>query len=242
MSAVARPRPSVTSRAGSHPVRPRCCSAPGRNVFVKAVGAELNPDSPDIHRREAVVSAALPRSHLFPRLLDVYDDGAWVALAFEAIDGRPPRHPWDAGELAAAAEALVALHEALTPSPSATVAPASERLRRHLRRLVGAGRGQPGSGGARTLGARATWCVSPTWSRGGRQPRKERRCCTVTCARTTCSSGPDGVVFVDWPHAAVGAPVLDVVTGRPRSLWRAGPSPTSSLPDTRGPVAPTPRP
>ena len=66
---------------------------------MKAVGAELNPESPELHRREAVVSAALPASPRFPRLLDAYDDGDWVALAFEAVDGRPPRHPWDGGEL-----------------------------------------------------------------------------------------------------------------------------------------------
>ena len=53
-------------------------------------------ESPEFHRREAVVSAALPRLGEFPRLLDVYDDGDWVALAFEAINGGPPVHPWDA--------------------------------------------------------------------------------------------------------------------------------------------------
>ena len=44
---------------------------PGRAVFVKAVGSELNPESPGMHRREVVVSTALPRSPHFPRLLDV---------------------------------------------------------------------------------------------------------------------------------------------------------------------------
>ena len=66
---------------------------------MKAVGAALNPDSPEFHRREAVVSASLPAAPQFPRLLDVYDDGDWVALAFEAIDGRPPLHPWEEHEL-----------------------------------------------------------------------------------------------------------------------------------------------
>jgi hypothetical protein len=40
-------------------------------IFVKAVGAELNAESPVFHRREAVVSAALPPAPEFPRLLDV---------------------------------------------------------------------------------------------------------------------------------------------------------------------------
>ena len=37
-------------------------------IFVKAVGSELNADSPVFHRREAVVSAALPPAPEFPRL------------------------------------------------------------------------------------------------------------------------------------------------------------------------------
>ena len=91
------PVPCATSPAGSRRVRPRCSSGRGRAVFVKAVGGGANPESPWMHRREAVVSAALPRSPRFPRLLDSYDDGDWVALAFEAVDGRPPRHPWETG-------------------------------------------------------------------------------------------------------------------------------------------------
>ncbi len=201
---------------------------PGRAVFVKAVGAELNPDSPHLHRREAVVSAALPQSHLFPRLFDVYDDGAWVALAFEAIGGRPPRHPWDRGELAAAAEALVALHDALTPSPMPTLEPASERLRdifgawselapaetvpagldpwaaRHLDRLAEVEAGWPEASEGETL-----------------------LHCDVRSDNLLFE--PRGVVFVDWPHAAVGAPVLDVVIWAPSVALEGGPEPDELL-------------
>ena len=38
---------------------------PDRAFFVKAVGTELNPDSPGLHRREAVISAALPETPRF---------------------------------------------------------------------------------------------------------------------------------------------------------------------------------
>ena len=41
---------------------------PGGAIFVKAVGAALNPDSPELHRREAVVSAALPAAPQLPAL------------------------------------------------------------------------------------------------------------------------------------------------------------------------------
>ena len=38
----------------------------GGAIFVKAVGTALNPESPDLHRREVVVSAALPPSPRVP--------------------------------------------------------------------------------------------------------------------------------------------------------------------------------
>ena len=40
-----------------------------------------------MHRRESEVSASLLDSAMFPSVLDTHDDGDWVALAFEAIDG-----------------------------------------------------------------------------------------------------------------------------------------------------------
>ena len=200
----------------------------GRRTFVKAVGAELNPDSPALHRREAAVSAALPRSRLLPRLLDTYDDGAWVALAFEAIDGRPPRHPWEPGELAVAAEALVALHEVLTPSPSATVAPASERLRDVFGAWSELAAVSPAPAGLDPWAARrldrlaaleAGW---PAASEG-----ETLLHCDVRSDNLLFESG--GVVFVDWPHAAVGAPVLDVVIWAPSVALEGGPEPEQLL-------------
>ena len=174
-----------------------------------------------------MVSAALPRSALLPRLLDTYDDGAWVALAFEAIDGRPPRHPWQPGELAAAAEALAALHDALTPCPVATLEPASERHRdtfgawsalaaaaaavgldpwaaRHLDRLAELEAGWPAASEGETL-----------------------LHCDVRSDNLLF--GPGGVVFVDWPHAAVGTPVLDVVIWAPSVSLEGGPEPDELL-------------
>jgi Phosphotransferase enzyme family len=120
---------SVHDRPGGFsPGATAVLACPGGTIFVKAVGGGLNPESPAFHRREAVISASLPEAPEFPRLLDIYDDGDWVALAFEAIDGRPPAHPWDEGELRAAVHALDALHDALTPNPVPDAPPAAERL------------------------------------------------------------------------------------------------------------------
>lgn len=87
----------------------RVLLADGRRAFVKAVGAALNPDSPDLHRREASVAARLPRSRVVPRLLTAYDDGDWVALVLEDVEGRPPRRPWTEEDVLACLAALETL-------------------------------------------------------------------------------------------------------------------------------------
>ena len=58
----------------------------GRRCFVKAVSEQANPDTPDLHRREAEVVAAIPVEAPVPRLLWTYDHGGWVALGFEDVD------------------------------------------------------------------------------------------------------------------------------------------------------------
>ncbi|WP_374455862.1 hypothetical protein [Nocardioides sp.] len=78
----------------------RLTCADGTRAFVKAVGAELNPDTPGLFRREVAVLEHVGAHELWARLLASYDDGAWVALLIEDVDGRHPdfSHP---GELEA---------------------------------------------------------------------------------------------------------------------------------------------
>lgn len=59
----------------------------------------------------------LPADLPVPRLLEVYDDGNWVALLMEDIDGHPPAIPWDQQELERVAGAIADLGVALDPSP-----------------------------------------------------------------------------------------------------------------------------
>ena len=62
----------------------------GRVVFIKAAGTEQNPHSPAMHRREGAVLGMLPAAVPAPRLLGIVDNGDWVALAIEWVDGRTP--------------------------------------------------------------------------------------------------------------------------------------------------------
>jgi hypothetical protein len=74
----------------------RVTCADGTRAFVKAVGAELNPDTPGLFRREIDVLGHLGEHELWARLLASYDDGAWVALLIEDVEGRHPDFSDDA--------------------------------------------------------------------------------------------------------------------------------------------------
>jgi hypothetical protein len=206
---------------------------PKHSVFVKAVGTALNAESPHMHRREAVVSAALPSSGPFPRLLETYDDGDWVALAFEAVDGRPPRHPWDPAELALVADALAAMHVALTPCPPTGVGSLAE----YVRRLFG---------GWGALAATGPPPALDPWARDHLTQLAELESgWPEACTGSTLVHGDvrgdnvlvtarETVVFVDWPHAAVGNPAFDVVGWAPSVVLEGGPAPEELLARYRG--------
>jgi hypothetical protein len=200
---------------------------PERTIFVKAVGPELNPESPGMHRREAVVSAALPRSSRVPNFLGVYDDAAWVALAFDAVDGRPPRHPWVAAEFDAVVDALGALHAELTPSPTRAPGP----LTAYAAHLFG------GWGALASIGAPAgldEWAARHLDRLAELESGWPEACAGLTLVHGDIRSdnvllAGDRVVFVDWPHAAVGNPVFDAVAWAPSVALEGGPAPEEVL-------------
>jgi hypothetical protein len=196
-------------------------------VFVKAVGEELNPESPALHRREAVVSGALPPLPAFPVLLDVYDEDGWVALAFDAIEGRVPRHPWDRSELDSVVRALEDVHDALTPSPAAHL----ESARVVFEELFG--------GWAQLASAKDTpgldpWCRAHLTDLAALEARWPEAIDGQTLVHGDVRSdniliSQAGPVFVDWPHAAVGTPVFDLVAWAPSVVLEGGPPPEELL-------------
>ena len=95
----------------------RCLLADGRRTFVKAVSPDQNPQACRTHRREAEVAASLPRDVPAPQLLAVVDDGHWVALVLEDVDGRQPAEPWSDEDLATVLPSLLRFSAAMTPSP-----------------------------------------------------------------------------------------------------------------------------
>lgn len=88
----------------------------GGRAFVKAVSPRQNPDSPDLLRREGDHLAVLGASVRVPRLIGRYDDGVWIALALEDVDGCCPSVPWRDEHVVLALETLTDLAAELTPN------------------------------------------------------------------------------------------------------------------------------
>ncbi len=90
----------------------------GTQVFVKAVSAEQNPESPELARREIEVARILPPEVCAPRLWWSDDDGTWVLLGLQPVDGRAPELPWQPDDLARSLRALTELAQYGTPAPT----------------------------------------------------------------------------------------------------------------------------
>lgn len=99
--------------------RLRCAN--GSRAFVRAVGSTLNRDSPALFRRE-ITALELIGSDPRWALRASYDDGTWVALLLEDVEGRNPDLA-DPEELAAVLAAVDDLGTTLTARVPAPPAP-----------------------------------------------------------------------------------------------------------------------
>jgi hypothetical protein len=118
---------SVAEQAGG--MSPGCATrlvcADGTRAFIKAVGAELNPGSLVLFRRE-VQALNLVGSHpLWADLLAAYDDGSWVAILLEDVEGTHPDLADDAtmDRLIAQTDELVRTLAERVPEPPAPAPP-----------------------------------------------------------------------------------------------------------------------
>lgn len=226
-SVLGSPIVTATNQPGgfSPGVAARCRLADGRRVFVKCVSAEPNPLTPDLHRREAEVAAALPAGLPVPALVCVVDDGSWVTLVFEEIDGTPPEQPWTLDDLAATFDALDALAAATTPCPVDDLPAFADRHESTFdgyRRLAG-GDASTGSLDAWTLRhldrlaeIEAGWAPAAA---GTTLVHSDLRADNLLVT-------PEGtVVVVDWPHACVGPAWIDKACMLPSVGLDGGPAP-----------------
>lgn len=183
----------------------------GRRVFAKALSDDRSAVNAGFHRREAYVAGSLPPDLPAPRLLGSHDDGGWVALVFEDVDGRQPAQPWHPDELDKVLDTLTTLAEHATPSPVELEPVAA------LPRL----------GGWTTVAAdrhlrRRLVEVAPEAVRHVDMLSALESDWPAAVAGRSLVHGdvyphnilltPDRVVLVDWPHAHVGRAYLDLLT------------------------------
>jgi aminoglycoside phosphotransferase (APT) family kinase protein len=225
---------AATQPGGFSPgVAVRLRLADGRRAFVKAVGPNPNPDSPGMHRAEARIAAALPRSAPAARLLWSLDRRGWVALAFEDVDGTHPVLPWRPDELRRVLEMVAATAPALTPAPPG-IPPIAERLDdvfRGWRRLAAAH-----ADGTDDLSGLDPWAARHLDRLAGREAAWPPAAAGSTLLHGDLRADnllltPTRVVAVDWPSACAGAAWVDLLLLLPSVAMQGGPAPEPTFAD-----------
>jgi len=223
-----------TQRGGFSPgLASRLLLADGRRVFLKAVNELANPDTPDMHRREAKIVSALPESAPVPRLLWTFDEGGWVVLCFEDVEGRHPHQPWTDSDLDLVVRTLREMSAALTPSPIEVDATAGDAFKGEI------------NGWARAL-ARGedrldTWCTRHLTRLAALEAEApavvdgETLLHFDTRADNLLIAG-DRVFVIDWPWARTGAAWVDWLAMAPSVTMQGGPEPEEFMArfDVRG--------
>jgi hypothetical protein len=143
-----------------------------------------------------------------PELYDVYDDGDWVGLLFEDIEGRLPAHPWEQHEADRVLSAVEELTDVLDPSPWPDAPVAAVRSVEFLSRwdnVIGDGLDVPAWAAGREeelaelarVGLRAL-------AEGKALSHWDLRADNIILT-------DDRVVFIDWAHPALATRWADTV-------------------------------
>ena len=207
--------------------------ADGRGVFVKAVSAEQNPASPDLARAEIRVASGLPPSVPAPRLLWSDDDGDWVLLGFEVVHGRSPEIPWQADDLEAVLAALDVLG-GTEPLAGHALLPAHDQLGEAFTgwRSLAAMDREPQDALVEQAGSLGTWARSHIdelveWEADALRAMAGTALVHGDLRADNILIDPDHfrVAFIDWPHACVGAPWLDLAFMLPSVAMQGGGDP-----------------
>lgn len=218
-------------------VAARIYTADNQCLFLKAIGTELNPHSVIFHRQEAKINAAFPENLFAPKLLWSYDDAddtGWFVMLFDNIEGSNPQTPWQEDELQRVMQAMRQLSETLTPSPIASdiISSTSDHFSKQIH-------------GWQQLRASDSTTIEQldNWSK-----RHLDRLCDLEKKAPQAVAGntlvhfdiradnivmsDDGVWFIDWPHASIGAAWLDVVLFAPSVAMQGGLLPQALIQDS----------
>ncbi|MEW9872068.1 phosphotransferase family protein [Arthrobacter sp. HS15c] len=188
----------------------RVRTATGRTAFVKAVGRQLNEHSPEIHRKEAAIAAALPKSVPAPSLIGTFDDGEWVALVLRDVEGRHPHVPWHDIEIQLVLDALLKIARTPLPTGLKRLPSLEAELADPFRGWTRIRRDTPKDCDPWVL--RNLDTLERLAERGLRDVAGGSLAHTDVRADNILITAANGAVLVDWPWAAIGAPWVDALT------------------------------
>jgi hypothetical protein len=217
----ARVAASASGAGGYSPsLASRCDLDDGRRVFVKAVSAAQNPETPGMLRREIDITRRLPRDVPAPSLLYSFDDGEWVAAVFEYIDGRPPAEPWRDDELRAVCAAVTRLGETAVDDLRAHLPSAEDRLAPLFDNWETLAASPPS---ALDAWAAAHLNVLVALESGWRDAVDGDALLHTDIRSDNTLIEPSGrIVFVDWAHPCIGASWVDLVCMVPSVVLEGG--------------------
>jgi aminoglycoside phosphotransferase (APT) family kinase protein len=182
-----------------------------------------------MHRREALVLGALPPSVPAPALLGVVDDGDWVALVIEWVDGAIPLAPLGTEEIDAVLDVVCQLADsgagAYPPGLERAESAITAGLHGHWRKLIDRPLAGLDDWSARHLARLAA--LEERWGaavRGDHLVHGDLRTDNVLLTDA-------GAVVIDWPAAVVGAPWIDLVGLLPALRLDGGPPPADVFAD-----------
>lgn len=200
----------VTQAGGFSPgLAARVVLDDGRRVFVKAINAARNPRSPGLYRREIEVMAALPTAVPAPRLRWSYDDGDWVMLVLDDIEGTMPAQPWGPCQFTRVLTTLEQLSDTLTPAPIAAISIVDD-LAENFRswHTIAA---DPALTGRLDPWAQTTVARLVELESGWEDAARGETLCHADLRADNMLLAADGVMVVDWPYAVTGAPWVDAL-------------------------------
>ena len=199
----------------------------GGRVFVKAIGPDDQSGAPgaqELYRQEGRIAAGLPMTVPAPRLIDRWETADWTILLFEDVDGHHPAFPWDQAELDRVLSALADLRHDLTPSPVPVPPAAIPGDQNYWSTLA------EDPSPLNRLTDLDPWVLGNV----GRMAELEATTGPAFAGRTLLHADIRAdnilitearVVLVDWPHARVGAPWLDLLFFLPSVAMQGGPEP-----------------
>ena len=190
--------------------------ANGGRIFVKAVSAHPNAEARELATAEVNACAALGTEVPAPALLWSELD-EWAVLAFEVLDGESPSLPWTPPALQAALDALEQLAQ-FKPGPESGLQPIATKHRDLFTNWAAyaAREGTPRDERLAKLDAYGPWVERhlPSlveWEAQGPAAASGDRLAHCDLRADNMVLGGDKVWIVDWPHAALAAPWLDLV-------------------------------